>query len=129
FEGISVDGRRIVNTAVIAYAQQLTASLSERGLAMLAKETTTKRLYDVNYGAREDCARLMTLLQDALAMLQDENEQLAGLKARTDMLRANASYRSDADTVPLTDSIGTLPPPSAPVSGLETANRSGANVL
>ena len=71
----------------------------------------------------------MTLLRDSLAMLKDDNENLSGLKERTDALRSSASYRSDADTVPLTDSIGTLPMPTAPVSGLETANRAGVNVL
>jgi len=129
FPGISVDGRRVVNTAVIAYAQQLVTALAAGGLAMLAKETTSKRLFDVRYGSPTDCARLMTLLRDGLAMLKDESENLAGLKERTDVVRATASYRSDADTVPLTDSIGTLPLPTAPVSGLETANRAGVNVL
>jgi hypothetical protein len=129
FDGISVDGRRIVNTAVIAYAQQLVAALAAGGLAMLAKETTSKRLFDVRYGSPTECARLMTLLRDALAMLKDDNENLAGLKERTDAVRSSASYRSDADTVPLTDSIGTLPVPTSPVSGLETANRAGVNVL
>lgn len=129
FAGISVDGRRLVNTALIAYAQQLAASLSQGGLAMLAKETTSKRLFDVRYGTREECARLMTLLREALELLQDENEDLGGLKERTDALRASATYRSDADTVPLTDSIGTLPAPTATVSGLETVNRAGVNVL
>ena len=129
FPGISVDGRRVVNTAVIAYAQQLVSALAAGGLAMLAKETTSKRLFDVRYGSPTDCARLMTLLRDALAMLKDENENLAGLKERTDAVRATASYRSDADTVPLTDSIGTLPVPTSPVSGLETANRAGVHVL
>jgi len=129
FEGISIDGRRIVNTAVIAYAQQLTAALSEHGLAMLAKETSAKRLLDVNYGGAEECTRLMALLRDALASLHGDSDELTGLKVRTDALRASASYRSDADTIPLTDSIGTLPPPSSPVSGLETVNRSGVNVL
>ncbi len=129
FPGISVDGRRIVNTAVIAYAQQLVSALAAGGLAMLAKETTSKRLFDVRYGSPTDCARLMTLLRDGLTMLKDENENLAGLKERTDAVRATASYRSDADTVPLTDSIGTLPVPMSPVSGLETANRAGVNVL
>jgi hypothetical protein len=129
FPGISVDGRRVVNTAVIAYAQQLVSALAGGGLAMLAKETTSKRLFDVRYGSPTDCARLMTLLRDALAMLKEENENIAGLKERTDAVRATASYRSDADTVPLTDSIGTLPAPTSPVSGLETANRAGVNVL
>jgi hypothetical protein len=129
FPGISVDGRRVVNTAVIAYAQQLVSALAGGGLAMLAKETTSKRLFDVRYGSPTDCARLMTMLRDALAMLKEENENIAGLKERTDAVRATASYRSDADTVPLTDSIGTLPAPTSPVSGLETANRAGVNVL
>lgn len=129
FPGLSIDGRRVINTAVIAYAQQLVVSLSAGGLAMLAKETTSKRLFDVRYGTREECIKLMTLLRDAIAHLKDENENLSGLKERTDALRAGAIYRSDADTVPLTDSIGTLPTPAAPVSGLETANRAGINVL
>ena len=129
FEGISIDGRRVVNTAVIAYAQQLVATLSTGGLAMLAKETTTKRVFDVTYGSREDCVRLMALSREALSVVKNEKDDLSGLKERTDGLRAVASYRSDADTVPLTDSIGTMPVPSAPVSGLETGNRAGVNVL
>lgn len=129
FAGISIDGRRIVNTAVIAYAQQLVAALSASGIAMLAKETTSKRVYDVRYGGREECARLMGALRDALATLNEADNDLRGLKERTDAVRTNATYRSDADTVPLTDSIGALPGPSAPVSGLETVNRAGVNVL
>lgn len=129
FEGISIDGRRVVNTAVIAYAQQLVATLSPGGLAVLAKETTTKRVFEVEYGSREACSGLMLLLREALAAVKNEKDDLSGLKERTDTLRAAAAYRSDADTVPLTDSIGTLPVPPAPVSGLETGNKAGVNVL
>jgi hypothetical protein len=129
FPGISVDGRRSVNTAVIAFAQQLAANLSGGGIAMLAKETNSKRVFDVRYGSREECAKLMALLRDASKLVGDRVDDLSGLKQTTDALRAAAIYRSDADTVPLTDSIGTLPVPSAPVSGLETVNRAGINVL
>lgn len=129
FPGMSVDGKRIVNTAVIAYAQQMASLLSNGGLAMLAKETTSTRVLDIKYGGRDDCARLMALLREAVSVVSDEGENLAGLKECTDGLRAQASYRSDADTVPLTDSIGTLSLPSAPVSGLESINRTGINVL
>jgi chromosome segregation ATPase len=129
FERISVDGRRIVNTAVIAYAQQLVVTLSAGGIAVLAKETTTKRVFDMKYGTREECSRLIVVLRDALAIVKNEKDDLSGLKERTDALRAAAAYRSDADTVPLTDSIGTLPVPVAPVSGLETGNKAGVNVL
>ena len=129
FAGISVDGRRIVNTAVIAYAQQLAAALSAGGLALLAKETTSKPVFDVTYGGREECVRLMALLREAMAVVGADKDDLTGLKERTDALRSGAVYRSDADTVPFTDSIGVLPVQSTPVSGLETANRAGINVL
>jgi DNA repair exonuclease SbcCD ATPase subunit len=129
FSGISIDGRRIVNTAVIAYAQQLVVAMSSGGLAVLAKETTTKRVFDMKYGGREECVRLMALLREALAVIKNEKDDLSGLKERTDALRAVATYRSDADTIPLTDSIGTLPMAAAPVSGLEAGNRAGVNVL
>lgn len=128
-QGISVDGRRVVNTAVIAYAQQLVVTMSAGGLAVLAKETITRRVFDMRYGTREDCSRLMMSLREALAIVKSEKDDLSGLKERTDALRAVAAYRSDADTVPLTDSIGTLPVPVAPVSGLETGNKAGVNVL
>ena len=129
FPGISIDGRRIVNTAVIAYAQQLVATLSSGGLAMLAKETTTKRVFDMKYGGRDDCVQLMALLREALTAIKNEKDDLTALKERTEALRGVVSYRSDADTVPLTDSIGTLPEPAAPVSGLESGSRTGVNVL
>lgn len=129
FPGISIDGRRAINTAVIAYAQQLTAALAEGGLAMLAKETTAKRVFDVSYGNRRETERLMGLLAQATQIVAKEAEDLSGLKERTDQIRAGASYRSDADTIPLTDSIGTLPVPETLVSGLETVNRAGINVL
>jgi hypothetical protein len=129
FPGISIDGRRTINTAVIAYAQQIASLLAEGSLAMLAKETTTKRVYDVKYGGREECTRLMRLLRDTSTVLGDENNDLTELKERTERLRSHATYRNDADTVPLTDSIGTLTLSTEPVSGLETVNRTGINVL
>ena len=130
FPGISVDGRRTINTAVIAYAQQIASLLAEGSLATLAKETTTKRVYDVKYGGREECSRLMRMLRDTSIVLSDaEKEDLAGLKVRTERLRSHVTYRNDADTVPLTDSIGTLTLSDEPVSGLETVNRTGINVL
>jgi len=129
FPGISGEGRRAVNTAVIAYAQQLVGQLSEGGLAMLAKETTVKRVYDVQYGSQEQSLRLMSLVRAALKALADDKEDLVALKARIGALRSAAVYRGAADTVPLTDSIGLLPVPAAPVSDLESTVSTGINVL
>jgi predicted nucleic acid-binding Zn-ribbon protein len=129
FRDLSVDGKRVVNTAVIAYAQQLVSLLSAGGLAMLAKETTARSVFEMRYGTREECVRLMALLREARALTNRESDDLAGLKERIDLLRASAAYSGDEDTIPLTDSIGTLAPPSKPVSGLESINKAGVNVL
>ncbi len=129
FGGISGEGRRTVNIAVIAYAQELVAQLADGGLALLAKETTVKRVYDVQYGPRENCVSLMALVKAALAALATEQEDLKLLKARTDTLRAAVKYRSDADTVPQTDSIGLLPVSAAMVTDLEATGVTGINVL
>lgn len=129
FGGISGSGRRTVNTAIIAYAQYLVGQLTEGGLALLAKETTVKRVYDVQYGSREQCLRLMAQVKVVLATLGAEQEDLGELKSRTEALRTTATYRSEADTVPQTDSIGVLPVPSGLVSDLEASSRNGINVL
>ena len=129
FPGISTSGRRMVNTSTIAYAQQLVSQLTQGGLALLARETTAKRIFDVHYGSREQCAKLMAISAQALAWLAQDQMDLEALKARTDALRSAAVYRNDMDTIPLTDSIGVLPVPSAFVSDLDAGNRSGINVL
>ena len=68
-------------------------------------------------------------LRDAIAMLKDDNDDLSGLKERTDALRScsglsqRCGYRA-ADGFDRHAAGAT-----APVSGLETANRAGINVL
>jgi hypothetical protein len=130
FAGLSVEGRRVVNVATIAYAQHLFTRLSGGDLALLARETTVRRVIDVSYGTVQDCERIMQRVRTARDALGEGRENLAELKERTDRLRSNAAYRSDADTVPMPDSIGMMPGPAAPVTGLETASRTGGiNVL
>jgi len=129
FPGLTLEGRRGVNLAVIAYAQVLLASLSQGGVAMLAKETTARRAFDVRYGGRDDCARLMALLREAVAMVSEANDGINGLKQRLETLRASVVYRNDAETVPLADSVGSLPAPTAAIPGLENVDRTGINVL
>lgn len=129
FAGMSVEGRRMVNTAVIAFAQHLTLNLSTGGLAMLAKETATKQVFDMRFGSREDCIKLMEQLKEAMRYLERQAEDLRGLKQSTEALRAAAVYRSDVDTIPLTDSIGTLPPSSATLRGAQSIDRAAVNVL
>jgi hypothetical protein len=111
FEGLSMDGRRAVNLAVIAYAEWLCERLSAGGIAALARETTLRRVFESSYGSREDCLALMQAAGRAIVDLDQVSDDLTDIKARTDRMRRTATYRSDTDVIPLQDSIAA---PDAP---------------
>jgi chromosome segregation ATPase len=108
FEGISVEGRRAINLAIIACAESLSGRLAVGGLAELARETKLRRVYDATYGGREQCLAIMQQAARALAELEKEPDDLADIKARTDRIRRTAVYKSANDVVPTPDSL--LPP-------------------
>jgi chromosome segregation ATPase len=111
FDGMSIDGRRSVNIAVIAYAEAMHERLAAAGLADLVRHSTLRRVYESSYGGREECLGLMQRAGRALSDIEHMEDDLADLKARADRLRATAAYRTDGDTVPLLESLqsaGTL---------------------
>jgi hypothetical protein len=110
FEGLSLEGRRAVNLAVIAYAEHLYVRLAARSVASLARETTLRRVYDAGYGSPEECRAVMEAASKALAELEDPQEDLADIKARTDRMRRTAVYRDEKDTIPSVDSIAAQQP-------------------
>ena len=100
FEGLSVDGRRAVNLAVIAYAVALHERIAAAGLADLVRQTTLRRVYESSYGGREECLALMHRAGRLVAEIDGMQDDLADIKARTERLRATAAYRADGETVP-----------------------------
>ncbi len=108
FAGLSVEGKRLVNTATLAYAQQLLERLGNDGLAMLAKDASFKRVMDVDYGSSAECQQWLARLQAALKSIHESPRDLAHLKQATQRVRGNAFYRSDHDTVPVPETIGTV---------------------
>jgi chromosome segregation ATPase len=105
FEGMSIDGRRSVNIAVIAYAEAMHERLASAGLADLVRHSTLRRVYESSYGGREECLGLMQRAGRALSDIEHMEDDLADLKARADRLRGTAAYRTDGDTVPLLESL------------------------
>jgi hypothetical protein len=104
FDGLSVDGRRTVNLAVIAYAELLHERLAEAGLSDLVRESTLRRVYETSYGGREECLSLMQRAARAISELERMQDDLADIKTRTERLRRTASYRND-DVIPSQDSL------------------------
>jgi hypothetical protein len=105
FPGLSVEGRRMVNSAALAYAEFQIALLPNRGLAPLAKDAINVQVFDIKFGSREECARLMALTKAGLQALGAGAQDLSMLKDLTDRLRARVQYRGAGDTVPTAESI------------------------
>jgi hypothetical protein len=105
FEGLSLDGRRAVNLAVIGYAEQLYDRLSAGGLAELSRESTLKRVFDAQYGSPADCQSIMQRASQAAAELDRLAEDLADIKTRADRMRRTATYRNDTEALPLAESL------------------------
>ncbi len=106
FPGLSLDGRRAINSAVIAYAQLLYARLAESGLALHARQARVKNVHESNYGARAECEALMAEIAAGLALVRGQKDIASEIRARTEALKAVANYRHPDDTVP---DPGTLP--------------------
>jgi chromosome segregation ATPase len=105
FEGLSLEGRRAINLAVIAYADSLHEMLVAAGLADQVREATRRRVYDTNFGGHEECAALMQRATRVIGEVERAQADLALIKGRTDALRGTVRYRGAADTVPSPDSL------------------------
>jgi hypothetical protein len=105
FEGLSVEGRRAVNLAVIACAQSLHERIGAAGLADLVRQSTLRRVYETSYGGREECVALMQRAGRLVMEIDRMQDDLADIKARTDRLRASAGYRTELDAVPQVETL------------------------
>jgi hypothetical protein len=98
--GLSLEGRRAINNAVIAYAQLLYARLAESGLALHARQARVKSVHESNYGARAECEALMAEIAAGVALVKSQKDIASDVRSRTEALRSAASYRHPQDTVP-----------------------------
>jgi hypothetical protein len=107
FPGLSLQARRAINLAAIAYAEVLCARLEvlPAPLVTLSREATGKRSATDSYGSPQDCVMLMAHIQRAQRLLTSRVALADEIRARTERLRAVAAYRGAADPCPTSDSI------------------------
>lgn len=105
---LSVEGKRVINLAVIAMSQHLYLHFCDDSLASMARTTTLKRLQEVDYGAVQDCEFLMSRIRDAIASMKNDRSFAAPLRERAKYLREIATFRDKQDTVPAAGSIGQI---------------------
>ena len=113
YSGLGIDSRRAINLAAIAYAQAMCARLGSVGLTGLVKAAVDGRVADAGYGTYEEISALMERVAQAAAAIDRQRDWAPEIKIRVDRLRQAAEYRTDTDTVPLSESamIGPLPRP------------------
>ena len=105
FPGLSLEGRRAINLAVIAYAELLCLKLAPMPLlVMRAREATWHREVIDVYGSREECAALMSQIERADALLRPHARLSQEIRLRTDRLRPLVRYRDpEHDAIPLAE--------------------------
>jgi hypothetical protein len=105
FPGLSVEARRAINLAAIAYAEILCLRLIDTPLVALAREATSRREAADNYGERAECEALIAAIARARTTLQAKVNVAHDVKDRTESLKATARYRNAPDTAPVAESI------------------------
>jgi hypothetical protein len=105
FPGLTIETRRAINVAAIAYAEVLCLRLVKTPLVQLAREATGRREATDDYGTQAECEALMAEIDRARAMLQVRNSIAQEIKTRSERLKQVARYRGPADTSPTSDSL------------------------
>lgn len=109
-EGLSLESRRLINTAVIALAQHLVAHFSEHDLASMARAATRRPVADMKFGDRRDCDRLVERIRERIDQLRQQKDIADRVKRRADQLLGQLKFRGDADSVPMIESVATILP-------------------
>jgi DNA repair exonuclease SbcCD ATPase subunit len=117
FPGLTIDGRRLVNLAVIAYAQHLFARLAVSGLAMDARLANNRSVESAKHGNLEACLSRLREVAQALALVNAQDGLAAEIRKRGEKLAATATWRNANETVPQPASL-----PPAATGGVPDAN-------
>ena len=105
FPGLSVESRRAINLAALAYAEVLCARLIKTRLVTLAREATQRREVTDDYGSQDECEALMREIDNARVVIQVRTNIAQEITARTERLKQVARYRNPADTSPTAESL------------------------
>jgi hypothetical protein len=108
-EGLSLDSRRLINTAIIALAQNLVIHFSEHDLASLAKTSTERAVADMKFGDRRDCDRMVERIREKIEELKQQKTFADQVKRRTDLLLAEVKYHNETDSVPTVEGLQLIP--------------------
>ncbi len=117
FPGLTIEGRRLVNLAVIAYAQHLFARLAVSGLAMDARLANNRSVESAKHGNLDACLARLREIAQALSLVNAQDGLTADIKKRGEKMMSAATWRNANETVPQPASL-----PPAATGGVPDAN-------
>jgi len=108
FEGLSIEGRRRINLALIAITQELFVHFSQNNVSVFAREASVRQIADANYGDINACRDLNAHIEKRIGSLPVSDDLVMKVRQRTKYLERQASYRRGADTVPVAGSFADI---------------------
>ena len=108
FEGLSVIGKRKVNLALIAIAQEFFLHFHDRNIGVMAREASVRNAADVSYGDIKECRKMNGHIEKLLRTLPVADDLIKQVRQRSQHLSRHASYRLDSDSVPIADSVAEI---------------------
>lgn len=101
FDGLSVEGKRKINLALIVIAQELFLHFDKSNISVLAREASVRQVHDATYGGIDECREMNAYIEKRLRSMPGGGDLAATLQNRTKILEKSATYRRDTDTVPV----------------------------
>lgn len=108
FPGLSIEARRGINIAILAFAEILCLRLAGTPLLALARAAVLRRDPSDEYGNRAECEALMAEIAKGQALLGVRADVSAELRARSDRMQKTARFRSAEDTIPAPESVAVV---------------------
>ncbi|MGH8299973.1 MAG: hypothetical protein ACRET5_00730 [Steroidobacteraceae bacterium] len=105
FPGLSLDARRAINIAAVAYAEVLCLRLARTQLVVQAREATRHREATDEYGSRAECEALMKQIERADELLRARANLTQEVRQRSERLKQVARYRVATDAAPTAESL------------------------
>lgn len=105
FTGLSIQGRRAINLAVIAYARLLVSRLAPAGLATAARLAIHRRVQDERHGSRVECLARLDEIARAISVVKAQDRIAPEIRAITERLKESVAWRSQEDVVPTPSSL------------------------
>ena len=108
-DGLDIRSKRQINFTILAYAQQLYLHFTDGDdLAGMSKEANEKSAGSINYGRKDECEYLLERMQKRLKSFEQSSEFPDVLRRRATLIAGQARFRSDADSVPIAQTVAKL---------------------